>query len=60
MIVMAVIMLTRAVSDELIVRELSLKLSQLGSGDAAQVMFIVIPEGFVTIYGNKRLIGEPI
>jgi hypothetical protein len=57
---MAVIMLTRAVSDELIVRELSLKLSQLGSGDAAQVMFIVIPEGFVTIYGNKRLIGEPI
>jgi hypothetical protein len=48
------------VSDELIVRELVLKLNQLGSGDAAQVMFIVIPEGFVTIDGKKRLIGEPI
>ena len=57
---MAVVMPTRAVSDELIVRELVLKLSQLGSGDAAQVMFIVIPEGFVTIYGKNRLIGEPI
>jgi hypothetical protein len=59
-IMMAVVVPTRAVSDELIVRELVLKLNQLGSGDAAQVMFIVIPEGFVTIDGKKRLIGEPI
>ena len=60
MIVIFVVKPTRAVSDEWIVRELVLKLIQLWSGDAAQVMFVMIPEGFVTIYGKERLIGEPI
>ena len=44
-----------ATSDELIVSELPLKLSQAGSVDAAQVMFVTIPAGFVTIVGNRRV-----
>ena len=49
-----------ATSDELIVMELPLKLSQAGSGDAAQVIFVAIPVGLVTIVGNAKVNGVPI
>jgi hypothetical protein len=40
--------------------ELLLKLSQIGSGVAAQVILVVIPAGFVTIDGSERTRGVPI
>ena len=58
--VIAVVVLIRAASEELIVMELLLKLSQIGSGVAAQVILVVIPAGFVTIDGSERIRGVPI
>ena len=48
-----------ATSDELIEREPPLKLSQTGSGDAVQVIFVAIPAGLVTIVGSARVKGVP-
>ena len=56
---MAVVEPIRAASDELIVIELPLKLSQTGSGDAVQVIFVAIPAGLVTIVGNAKVRGVP-
>ena len=49
-----------ATSDESIMMELPLKLSQTGSGDAVQIIFVAIPAGFVTIVGSARFRGVPI
>ena len=49
-----------AMSEELIEREPPLKLSQTGSGDATQIIFVVIPAGLVTIVGSARDKGVPI
>ena len=49
----------RAVSDELIMMEPPLKLSQTGSGNAAQVIIVAIPAGFVTIVGSATVKGVP-
>ena len=35
------------------------KLSQTGSGDTAQVIFVAKPTGFVTIVGRARVRGVP-
>ena len=48
-----------ATSDELIERETPLKLSQTGSGDTVQVIFVAIPAGLVTIVGSARVKGVP-
>jgi hypothetical protein len=40
--------------------ELLLKLNQIGSGDAAQVIIVSFPEGFVITYGSARISGMPI
>ncbi len=50
----------RAVSDELIVKELLFKFSQIGSEDAAQVTLITFPVGFVTIVGSVIVYKVPI
>lgn len=50
----------RAASDDYIVMELLFKLSQRGSADAAQVILVRIPPGFVTIVGSVRVRGVPI
>ena len=57
--VMATDVFVRIVSEELIMIELLLKLSQTESGDAAQVIFVAIPAGFVTIVGSARVRGVP-
>ena len=49
-----------ATSEELIMMEPPLKLSQTGSGDAAQVILVAVPAGFVTIVGSARVKGAPI
>ena len=59
-IVLVVEVPVNATSDELIMMEPPLKLSQTGSGNAAQVIFVVIPAGFVTIAGSARVKGVPI
>ena len=56
---MSVVEPIKATSDELIVIELPLKLSQTGSGDAVQVIFVAIPAGLVTIVGSARVKGVP-
>ena len=56
---MAVVVSTRVVSNELIMIELLLNLSQIGSGDAAQVIINAIPEGFVTTDGSEIISGVP-
>jgi hypothetical protein len=53
---MAVIVSIRAVSEEVILIEPPLKLSQIGRGVAAQVILVAIPAGFVTIVGNESVI----
>jgi hypothetical protein len=47
-------------SDELIEIELLLKLSQIGFGDAVQVIFVATPAGFVEIIGRARISGAPM
>jgi hypothetical protein len=56
---MAVVEPIRAASDELIVIELPLKISQTGSGDAVQVILVAVPAGLVTIVGKARVRGVP-
>ncbi len=57
--VMAFVVPTRVAFNELIMIELPLKLSQIGSGDAAQVIINAIPEGFVTTDGSVIISGVP-
>jgi hypothetical protein len=57
---MAVVVSTRVVSNELIMIELLLNLSQIGSGDADQIIFVSIPEGFVTTDGSASIRLLPI
>jgi hypothetical protein len=57
---MLIVLPISTVSEELIVMELLIKLSQIGSGDAAQITFAAIPAGFVTIYGNIRIREVPM
>jgi hypothetical protein len=57
---MVVVALTKAESEEIIVIELLPKLSQIGSGYAAQVILIKIPVGLETIDGSERIRVVPI
>ena len=56
---MAVVEPIRAASDELIMIELPVKLSQTESGDAVQVIFVAMPAGLVAIVGSARVNGVP-
>ena len=46
-------------SEELIMIQSPLKLSQTGRGNIAQVILIAIPAGFVSIVGSSRVKGVP-
>ena len=58
-IVIVVEVPANAKSDEFIMIEPPIKLSQTGSGDAAQEIFVKIPAGFITMVGSARVKGVP-